>query len=135
MLDFSILTPKIIYEFALRWIHLLSGITWIGFLYWFNLVNVNFQKGLEADLKPKVNPSLILPTLWFFRWSAIVTWVSGFLYYANILMAENISGMGAPIGAWLLIVGAAYAVIFNVICPDGVMNNGNLLAAVTAVVV
>ena len=135
MIDFSVLTPKVIYEFSLRWIHFLSGITWIGFLYWFNLVNVNFQKGLEADLKPKVNPNLLLPTLFFFRWGAVVTVASGILYYANVLAAETVTGMGMPFLTWILVVGVTYAIIFNVICPDGVMNNGNLLAVVTAVLV
>ncbi len=135
MIDFGSLTPKIIYEFTLRWIHLLGGITWIGFLYWFNLVNVNFQKNLEADLKPKVNPGLILPSLWFFRWGAVVTVVSGLLYYINILSSETVTGLGMPLLTWLAVVGVTYAIIYSTICPDGVMNNGNLLAVVTAVVV
>ncbi len=135
MLDFSILTPKIVYEFALRWTHVLAGIAWIGMLYWFNLVNVNFQKNLEADLKPKVNPILILPTLFYFRWASVITWVTGFLYYSNILTGESVSGMGAPMGAWLGIVGVTYAILYFVICPEGVMNNGNLLAVVTTVLV
>ena len=73
MLDFSVLAPKVIYEFSLRWLHILSGITWVGLLFWFNLINVNFQKSLEADLKPKVNPLLVLPTLFYFRWAAVLT--------------------------------------------------------------
>lgn len=135
MLDFSVLTPKVVYEFALRWTHFLAGITWIGMLYWFNLVNVNFQKTLEADLKPKVNPILILPTLFYFRRAAVLTWVTGFLYYSNILLGETVSGMGQPIMAWIAIVGVTYAIIYFTICPEGVMNNGSLLALSTAVLV
>ena len=41
----------------LRWVHFVAGITWIGLLYFFNLVNVPFQKGLDADTKKKVNPT------------------------------------------------------------------------------
>src|SRR5262249_31659815 len=135
MLDFSVLTPKVAYEFALRWTHFLAGITWIGFLYWFNLINVNFQKGLDADLKPKVNPILILPTLFYFRWAAVLTWVSGFLYYSNILMGETATGMGKPMLVWVATVAITYAIVYNATRPDGPLNNGNLLAAVIAVLV
>ena len=43
----------------LRWAHFVAGITWIGLLYFFNLVNVPFQKGLDPDTKKKVNPDLL----------------------------------------------------------------------------
>jgi hypothetical protein len=41
----------------MRWFHFIGGVTWIGLLYFFNLVNVPLQKGLDADTKKKVNPS------------------------------------------------------------------------------
>lgn len=135
MLDFSVLSPKIVYEFTLRWVHFLAGITWIGLLYWFNLVNVNFQKTLEADLKPKVNPILILPTLFYFRWGAAVTWLTGFLYYSNILAAEPAVSMGKPMMAWLAIVGMTYAIIYKITTPEGALNNGRMLGIVVAVLV
>ncbi|OGR97342.1 MAG: hypothetical protein A2902_00445 [Elusimicrobia bacterium RIFCSPLOWO2_01_FULL_64_13] len=135
MLDFSVLTPKIVFEFTLRWIHFLAGVTWIGFLYWFNLINVKFQKSLDAELKPKVNPSLILPTLWYFRWGAVVTVVSGILYYAHILAGEPVSGAGMPLLAWLVVVAVAYAVIFQLVRGQGALSKGPVLAAATAVVI
>ena len=135
MIDLSIITPKVALEFLLRWTHFLAGITWIGFLYWFNLVNVNFQKGLDADLKPKVNPGLILPTLFYFRWGAVVTVASGFLYYISILHGETVSGAWGPLFTWLVVVGVTYAIMYSVIRPDGALNNGNLLALVVAALV
>ena len=135
MIDFSILTPKVVFEFALRWVHFLAGIVWIGFLYWFNLVNVNFQKNLEPDLKPKVNPNLILPSLWYFRWGAVVTVLSGLLYYISILHGESISGAWTPLFTWLIVVGVTYALIYFVIRPEGPLNNGNLLAVIVAALV
>lgn len=135
MLDFSILTPKLVYEFLLRWTHFLAGITWIGLLYWFNLVNVNFQKALEADIKPKVNPILIKPTLFYFRWGAVLTFLSGFLYYLNILSGETSSGLLKPLITWLVCVGVAYAIIFAITKPEGPMNNGSVLGVAVAIVV
>ena len=63
--------------FILRWIHLLAGITWVGLLYFFNLVNVPVQKTLDADTKKKVNPDLLGRALWYFRWGAVVTGAPG----------------------------------------------------------
>ena len=134
-MDFSILTPKVIAEFSLRWIHFVAGITWIGLLYWFNLINVNFQKNLDADLKGKVNPHVIPQTLWYFRWGAAVTVLSGLLYYIIILHGETMTGAVKPLVTWLVLVGVAYAIIFNVTRPTGALNNGNLLALIVAVIV
>lgn len=134
-MDFSILTPKVVFEFVLRWIHLLSGITWIGFLYWLNLVNVNFQKSLEADVKGKVNPKLMPPTLWFFRWGAVVTVLSGIIYYISILHGETETGAWGPFFTWLAIIGVTFAVLFNVIRPEGALNNGKVLAGVVSAIV
>src|SRR5258708_4653096 len=66
----------------LRWFHFVAGITWIGLLYFFNLVNVPFQKGLDAETKKKVNPDLLSRTLWYFRWGAVVTVLAGLGYFA-----------------------------------------------------
>ena len=64
----------------LRWIHLLAGITWVGLLYFFNLVNVPLMKELDAATKGKVLPSLMTRALWWFRWSAVVTVLAGLAY-------------------------------------------------------
>ncbi len=64
---------------GLRWIHFVAGITWIGLLYWFNLVNVPFQKVLDPSVKGQVNPPLLTRALAWFRWSATVTVLAGLL--------------------------------------------------------
>ncbi|HEX6182388.1 MAG TPA: hypothetical protein VFZ44_00660, partial [Pyrinomonadaceae bacterium] len=56
----------------LRWAHFVAGITWIGMLYFFNLVNVNFMKALDAPTKKIVVPNLMPKALWYFRWGAVV---------------------------------------------------------------
>ena len=70
-------TPEVL--IGLRWVHFAAGITWIGLLYWFNLVNVPFQKVLEPSLKGQVNPPLFTRALAWFRWSAVVTVAAGLL--------------------------------------------------------
>src|SRR5579863_8268858 len=57
----------------LRWFHIIAGITWIGVLYFFNLVNVPFMKQVDAAMKPKILQYMTLPALNWFRWSALLT--------------------------------------------------------------
>src|SRR5881394_4259458 len=92
----------------LRWLHFVAGITWIGLLYFFNLVNVPLQKKLDADTKKKVNPDLLLPALWYFRWGALVTVLAGFAYYAMYILRPDVglanSGNASVSGRIVLIV-------------------------------
>lgn len=78
-------------KISLRWLHIVGGITWIGLLYFFNLVNVPLQKGLDADTKKKVNPELLGRTLWYFRWGAVVTVLFGLGYFVMYLLKPNVT--------------------------------------------
>ena len=69
-------------QLLVRWFHIFFGIVWIGHLYFFNFVNVPFQGALEKELKPKVNPPLILRVLWWFRWGAMFTFIFGWTLFA-----------------------------------------------------
>src|SRR5688572_31762143 len=64
---------------VLRWIHVVAGIVWIGHLYFFNWVNAHLAKTYDAESKKKVVPELMPRALYFFRWGAIYTWVTGIL--------------------------------------------------------
>lgn len=124
------------YQFLLRWLHFLGGITWIGMLYFFNLVNVKFQKELDASIKGKVNPPLLTRTLWWFRWGAVVTWVTGFLYYLAIIHTERPPGhkILALLLGWVL----AYYIIKTLIwisAKGGPLKDGRALAVLIAIVV
>ena len=74
----------------MRWFHFIGGVTWIGLLYFFNLVNVPLQKGLDADTKKKVNPELLGRTLWYFRWGAVVTVLFGLGYYLMYILKPDV---------------------------------------------
>jgi len=75
----------------LRWAHFVAGITWIGLLYFFNLINVPVQKGLDADTKKKLNPDLLGRALWYFRWGAVVTVLVGLTYYAMYILTPDVN--------------------------------------------
>jgi len=62
-----------------RWLHIAAGILWIGLLYWFNFVNIPFAGTMDGETKKKVVPELLPRALYFFRWGAAYTWVTGVL--------------------------------------------------------
>ncbi len=74
---FSVATAALI----VRWAHVIFGVIWLGHLYFFNLVNVPFQGDLDKDLKPKVNPKLLLRAFYWFRWSAMYTFILGLVLF------------------------------------------------------
>ncbi len=108
--------------FLLRWVHLLAGITWIGHLYYFNLVNGPFAKTLDADSKKKVVPQLMPRALWWFRWGAMFTFLSGYAYIIwKIFIATDAGFYGtgglftSTWGTWITIGGMLGTVMwFNV---------------------
>lgn len=91
----------------LRWTHFVAGITWIGLLYFFNLVNVPVQKALDAETKKKVNPDLLGRALWFFRWGAVVTVLAGLTYFAMYILSPSVKNAnslgGANANVWFIL--------------------------------
>jgi len=79
----DILMTNVGYEFILRWIHFLSGITWIGILYYFNFVQTPFMAEADGSAKSEVTTKLLPRALWWFRWGAMVTVIAGWLIYIN----------------------------------------------------
>lgn len=71
------------YFIALRLTHLIAGITWIGLLYYFNFVQVPTFKELDAPTKSILVPRLVKRALFWFRWSALVTVLAGWLYFLS----------------------------------------------------
>jgi uncharacterized membrane protein len=131
----------------LRWSHFVAGITWIGLLYFFNLVNVPFQKGIDADTKKKVNPDLLGRALWYFRWGALITVLVGLTYYAMYILAvdvrnANALGRGDHVGVlyvllfWLGYPLVLFAIEFLIIKKvPGVIKDGRVFAVVFFVLV
>jgi uncharacterized membrane protein len=130
----------------LRWFHFVAGITWIGLLYFFNLVNVPFQKGLDAETKKKVNPDLLSRTLWYFRWGAVITVLAGLGYFAmftlkgDVANANNIGGghvnLGWVLGAWLTYPIVLFLVEFLIIKKvPALTKDGRVYAIVMLVLV
>ncbi len=89
-------------QFLFRWLHVFVGIIWIGHLYFFNFVNAQMTAKLDGPTKQKVVPELMPRALYWFRWGAAWTWISGLLlllllFYHGGLTLDfgNEWGMGA----------------------------------------
>src|SRR6202158_743540 len=64
----------------LRWLHFLFGITWIGLLYYFNLVQTPFFGETDPAVRSDLIQKLVPRALWWFRWGAMGTVIFGLLY-------------------------------------------------------
>ncbi|MEQ1485935.1 urate hydroxylase PuuD [Methyloglobulus sp.] len=73
----ELVTTTLGYEMLLRWGHLLAGITWIGLLYYFNLVQGEYFKEADGGAKSDAIQKLVPRALWWFRWGAVVTLLTG----------------------------------------------------------
>jgi len=83
--------------FLTRWVHLLAGVTWIGLLYYFNFVQGEYFKEADGGAKSDVIQKMAPRALWWFRWGAMFTFLSG----AYLISVKHLSGMGIMIGATL----------------------------------
>jgi uncharacterized membrane protein len=88
--------------FLLRWIHFLSGIVWIGLLYYFNLVQVPFFGETEAPVRVGAQQKLLPRALWWFRWGAMVTFVVGWLM---LLHTASKGGFFGGSYGWTILLG------------------------------
>ena len=74
--------------FLFRWAHVIFGITWIGMLYYFNFVQTEYFKEAEASAKADAMKKLAPRALWWFRWGAMFTFLTG-LYLLHFLKAQT----------------------------------------------
>lgn len=95
--------------FFARYIHVLSGVMWIGLLWYFNFVQIPTMPSIPDELKPAIGKHIAPKALWWFRWGAMFTLISGlWLATANgyvvdaLSLSDNFRSIG--IGMWLAII-------------------------------
>jgi uncharacterized membrane protein len=120
-----------------RWLHVVAGVMWIGQLWFFNFVNAQLAKTYDADSKKKVVPELMPRALYFFRWGAAWTWVTGFLllgivYYHPLVLVpmDSSLGVGGGIVLSLAILVAAFFV-YDALWKSGLGKNETQAAAIS----
>jgi uncharacterized membrane protein len=91
-------------------LHVVSGITWIGLLYYFNLVQIPTMPAIPAELKPAIGKYIAPEALFWFRWSALSTVVTGLIVFAGGTAAINatlitgaILGLVMAYNVWMII--------------------------------
>ena len=109
-----------------RWVHFLAGITWIGLLYFFNLINAAFMKSLDGPTKNIVIPKLMPAALNWFRHGATVTVLAGIALYFYMYSKGGTGAIALGIGGLLGII--MMANVHAIIWP----NQKKIIAAVSA---
>ena len=99
------------YAFLFRWLHVISGVMWIGILWYFNFVQIPNMPNIPDDQKPAISKVIAPAALWWFRWGAMATLVTGIILAAlNGYLVEAIALGGIDgvmkhtmigIGMWL----------------------------------
>ena len=114
---------------ALRWLHLIFGILWIGLLYFFNLVLTPAMKQCDPKLRVKIVPELMPRAMGWFRWSALVAVLVGLRYFQLHLFADARNAGDHSLamkwlGWWLLVWVLAYIFIYALQLPaKGFLDN------------
>jgi len=127
-------------SFVSRWLHVVVGITWIGLLYYFNFVQTPAFAELDADARNKAMDKITWRALWWFRWSAMATLLTGILILAfGVNGAESDftssdfwkSNEGVAIATGILLAVTMFANVWLVIWPKQqvvIANARNVLA-------
>ncbi len=125
-----------------RWIHFLAGITWVGLLYYFNLVQMAGLKAAAADgTAAGINKHIAPRALLWFRWSAVVTWLAGAAllgpHFVDAFALRNgfeLIGVGAWLGTimlfnvWALILPNQKKILGMVAADDSAKNKARRVA-------
>ena len=92
--------------FLMRWLHVLSGVMWIGLLWYFNFVQIPSMPKIPDEQKPAIGKVIAPEALFWFRWAALATMVTGLLlawmngYIGGALMISK-PFVAIGIGMWL----------------------------------
>jgi uncharacterized membrane protein len=97
------------FEFLLRYAHVISGITWIGLLYYFNFVQVPAFAAFEAPARNEALAKLAPRALWWFRWGAVSTFLFGLFLFVSQEQYEG-DYMKTP-GGMAILTGILFALI------------------------
>jgi uncharacterized membrane protein len=102
------LTGATFWTFILRWLHVISGVMWIGLLWYFNFVSTPTMPLIPAELKPALGRFITPAALFWFRWSAMATIVFGIILaalYGYLLQAYTLDAIEGFANAKTIVIG------------------------------
>ena len=106
-------------EFLSRWAHYLSGVTWIGLLYYFNFIQAPAFAEFEAGARTDAIRKLVPRALWWFRWAAVATVVSGLsiLSFSELYRVDGIwkTPTGYSISTGILLAFVMFVNVWGII--------------------
>src|SRR2546425_12273773 len=118
----------------LRWIHIVAGIIWIGLLYFFNFVNAGFAATMDGPTKQKVVPELMPRALYWFRWGAAWTWVTGVLLLLLVFWHGGLmfgpGGGSTTLAVLMVLVTFLAAALYDVLAKGGWSKDIRLVGGV-----
>jgi uncharacterized membrane protein len=97
------------FQFFFRWLHVLSGVMWIGLLWYFNFVQMPSMPKIPDEQKPAVSKVIAPAALFWFRWAALSTVVTGLIVAGmNTYLLQALSlqkgFVAIGIGMWLALI-------------------------------
>lgn len=84
-------------DFLARWLHVAFGILWIGLLYYFNFVQGEYFKEATDEAKKDATQKLVPRALWYFRWAAMLTFLTGVILLEGIMLGMNVGNLNLDI--------------------------------------
>ena len=136
----------IFWQAVLRLFHVFSGILWIGLLYYFNFVQIRKMPDIPAEQKPAISKHIAPEALFWFRWSALATWVFGVLlainrgYFTAAITLGATEGFHVPqhslIGLGMWIATIMFLNVWGIIWPNQKMlgSRTNMLLSIPMLV-
>ena len=78
-------------NFLFRWLHVITGIIWLGHLYFFNFVTIPLRRAFDETERKTAYPKLMLRSLWWSRWGAMIAFLTGpVLFVMNYLYVPGV---------------------------------------------
>lgn len=127
-----------------KWLHVIAGIVWIGLLYFFNWINGHVAATMDGDSKQKVIPELMPRALYFFRWGAAWTWVTGVIllyvifWDGALLMGESAGNLMFDAGTevsglahGLLLLTFVAVFLYDYLYSSGLIKNVRVITIVS----
>jgi uncharacterized membrane protein len=124
---------------VIRWVHFLAGITWVGLLYYFNLVNTPLLKTAQPAEKGFVVTQLMPRALWWFRWASVVTVFAGVWYWSMIVSSDaHNAGVkaGAAMGSFFGIWTVAFILEMGILMsPADLLKKGPIFSVLMTIII